>query len=249
MTGAVLLVDVGNSRVKWALVQQPGEWLAEGACPHGEIDSLLGEWDRFAQPQRMIACNVAGEDLMRSLSAYWQSRNVPLCWVRAGSRSHSGVSNLYDRPEQLGSDRWAALIGAWQRVRGACLVVSAGTAVTVDALNGRGEFIGGMILPGRQLMQQSLAQGTHALRDFAGNSVEFPRNTADAVSSGIATALACAVQAAYQRLAAAGATPPSCIVTGGDAESLSGQLPFGAIIAPRLILEGLLIMGQEDACK
>jgi len=249
MSGPILLVDVGNSRIKWALVQPPQEWLAEGACAHGETARLLDEWGRFPQPASVVACNVAGDDLQQPLSAYWQSRKVPLHWVRASDRSHAGVSNLYERPQQLGSDRWAALIGAWQRARSACLVVSAGTAVTIDSLNERGEFIGGMILPGRLLMQQSLARGTHALKDFAGNPVELPRNTADAVSSGIATALACTVQAAYQRLAAAGATPPACIVTGGDAEWLSGQLQFGAIIAPRLILEGLLIMAQENAGK
>jgi type III pantothenate kinase len=230
------------------LVQQPEEWLAEGATTHDETGRLLEEWDRFTPPSKVIASNVAGAERMRIFSAYWKSRNVPLRLTQA-SREAAGVLNLYERPEQLGSDRWAAMIGAWHRTRGACLVVSAGTAVTIDTLNERGEFVGGMILPGKRLMQGSLVAGTHALEEFAGQAVDFPRNTADAATSGIATALSCTVQMACQRLAATGAKSPPCLLTGGDAEWLSGQLQFGAIIAPRLVLEGLLMMGREDAQK
>jgi type III pantothenate kinase len=154
MTSAVLLLDVGNSRVKWALVQA-SEWLADGVGAHEEVARLLQEWDRFPPPAKVVAANVAGDQRVRALSAYWQSRKVPLTWVKA-SRECAGVRNLYARPEQLGSDRWAALVGAWDRAQCACLVVSAGTAVTIDALNNQGEFIGGMILPGKQLMQDSL---------------------------------------------------------------------------------------------
>lgn len=245
MTAPTLLLDVGNSRVKWALVQG-SEWLAEGAAPHGEADRLLGEWDRFMTPAKVVASNVAGEAQLQIFSAYWQSRGVALRCMET-SRACAGVRNLYERPGQLGIDRWAALVGAWARTGKACLVVSAGTAVTIDALNGQGEFLGGMILPGKRLMQQSLAAGTHALEELAGEVVDFPRNTADAIAAGIAAALAGAVQNSHQRLAGVGTKPAACLITGGDAEWLARQLQFGAIIAPRLVLEGLLIMGQGDA--
>jgi len=244
MNGTILLLDIGNSRVKWALANH-AEWLAEGVSPHGESDALLQEWDRFPAPERIIACNVAGQEPARLFSAYWQARNAPLRWVQASPAS-SGVRNLYDEPRQLGGDRWAALIGAWGRVHGACLVVSAGTAVTVDALNAQGEFVGGLILPGKRLMLESLDTGTHALGNVAGQTVDFPRNTADAINSGVATALAGAVQTAWQRLLAADAQSPACILTGGDANWLANQLQIGVIIAPRLILEGLLTMARED---
>jgi type III pantothenate kinase len=247
MTDTVLLLDVGNSRVKWALVDPP-EWLAEGAATHGEIDTLLREWARFPAPAGVIAASVASEERAQRISSYWQARDVPLRWIRASPAS-AGVRNLYACPGQLGSDRWAALIGARARVHGACLVVSAGTAVTIDALNEQGEFLGGLILPGRRLMQQSLAAGTHALEEEAGEAVDFPRNTADAMASGIATALASAVQTAFQRLAGAGAKSTACILTGGDAEWLARQLQIGVIIAPRLVLEGLLIMALGDDQK
>lgn len=247
MTGSVLLLDVGNSRVKWALVQA-GEWIAEGAAGHDETAKLLDAWDRFPTPARVTASNVAVETHIMRISEYWKSRNITLQWMKA-TRQCAGVLNLYDIPDQLGSDRWAALVGAWGKTQTSCLVVSAGTAVTVDALNDRGEFIGGMILPGKRLMQNSLIAGTHALHDVAGQSVDFPRNTPDAASSGIAAAISCTVRTAHQRLSATSVQPPPCLLTGGDAEWLAAQLPFGAIIAPRLVLEGLMIMTLEDAQK
>lgn len=244
MSGTVLLLDIGNSRVKWALVSPP-EWFAEGVSPHSEADTLLREWDRFPAPERLIASNVAGVEPARLFSTYWAGRDVPLSWMQP-SPIASGVRNLYDQPQQLGSDRWAALVGAWARGHGPCLVVSAGTAVTIDALNGQGEFTGGLILPGKHLMLKSLAAGTHALEDLAGEVRDFPRNTADAMASGIATALASSVQTTFQHLASRCDAPPACILTGGDAEWLANQLQIGVIIAPRLVLEGLLLMAQGD---
>lgn len=247
MTSAVLLLDIGNSRAKWALAQGR-EWLAEGVAAHGEIDRLLQEWDRFSPPAKVMACNVAGTERAHVFSAYWQSRQVPMQWLQSSEKA-AGVHNLYEPVGHLGSDRWAALIAAWARTHGACLVVSAGTAVTIDALSKKGEFLGGMILPGRQLMQNSLVTGTHALEKHAGEISDFPRNTASAMASGIATAVACAVSTGYRRLVETGIQPPPCIVTGGDAEWLASQLRFGVIIAPKLVLEGLLIMSQGGPRK
>ena len=247
MTEAILLLDIGNSRAKWALVQG-SEWLAEGASVHDDSDRLLSEWNRFSPPSKVVACNVAGEERLEFFSAYWQSRRVLLRCMKPGLEC-AGVRNLYDQPQQLGSDRWAALVAAWTRTHGACLVVSAGTAVTVDAINDQGEFMGGMILPGKRLMQQSLTVGTHALEEHAGQVVDFPRNTADAMTAGIASALACAVQTGYQQLARSCGKSPPCIITGGDAEWLARQAQISAIIAPRLVLEGLLVMSQEDTQK
>lgn len=244
MSATVLLLDVGNSRTKWALVDAV-EWVADGASRHDEIESLLRDWDRFPPPDRVVGSNVAGQSRIQAISAYWRERQVPLHWVKPVT-SAGGVRNLYESPDQLGSDRWASLVGAWSRIGQACLVVSAGTAVTVDALNERGEFMGGLILPGRRMMQTSLVEETHALAHAKGQVVDFPRSTADAMESGITLALAAAVEAAYQRLATQGKPSPVCIFTGGDAEWLASQLQIKVIIAPRLVLEGLLVLAREE---
>lgn len=247
MSNAILLLDVGNSRAKWALTEG-AEWLAEGVALHAEAEHLLTEWDRFPTPAKVVAANVAGERPGQLFSAYWRSRGIEVQWALA-SLEAGGVRNRYEQPQQLGSDRWAALLGARARTQDACLVVSAGTAVTIDALNENGEFMGGLILPGRRLMQDSLAAGTHALANATGKIADFPRNTADAMASGIAAALAGAVQGSRQRLAAASAKAPACIITGGDGEWLAEQLGFGVIIAPKLVLEGLRIMDQGNVQK
>ncbi len=244
MSNATLLLDVGNSRIKWALTQA-GEWLAEGASSHDATKSLVENWDRFPSPGKVFGCNVAGIARVNFIEHYWHDRNVPTAWINSAKISH-GVHNLYDKAEQLGADRWAALIGAWNRAKGPCLVVSAGTALTVDTLNQGGDFIGGLILPGKRLMYESLTLGTHALGDLSGEVTDFPRNTADAITSGIALALASAVQTAYRRLASSEFPRPTCIITGGDAEWLANQLQIGVIIAPRLVLEGLAIMAGGD---
>lgn len=243
MNDAVLLLDIGNSRIKWAL-SQAGEWLAEGISAHDKIDTLLREWDRFPSPHKVVGCNVAGEEAARSVSNYWHGRGIPASWMNSGKAS-SGVTSLYDIPEQLGPDRWAALIGAWHSAKDACLVVSAGTALTIDALNKRGEFIGGFILPGKYLMQESLVAGTHALANLSGEAVDFPRNTADGMASGIALSMSSSIQAVWHRLASNMESTPLCIITGGDAEWLAKQLQISVIIAPKLVLEGLLIMARE----
>lgn len=269
-----LLLDVGNTRVKWALVRANAQdqtrdqkltlWLAAGACAHSEINGLLQEWDRQPMPDRVFGANVAGRLTTPQIETYWQQRGVPLSWARAQAAG-CGVTNLYEQPEQLGVDRWAALVGAWNRQRGACLVVSAGTALTIDTLDRQGNFQGGMILPGRRLMQTSLADGTHALTATAGQIINTPRNTFDAIASGVAVALAAPVREAYARLAAAclveqGAampdkTLPTCLLTGGDAGWLNEQLEIGCTIAPllltapQLVLEGLLEMALEEMAR
>lgn len=243
MNDAVLLIDIGNSRIKWAIFKDK-EWLADGVSAHDKVNTLMREWDRFPLPQKVIGCNVAAETLTSPVSEYWQGRGISVSWFKSG-KSCCGVTSLYDHPEQLGPDRWAALIGAWHSAKKACLVVSAGTALTMDALNHTGEFVGGLILPGKHLMHESLASGTHALNHLTGQAVDFPKNTADGMASGIALSMSAAVEVTWNRLASRNEPAPLCIVTGGDAEWLAKHLRISVIIAPKLVMEGLLIMTRE----
>jgi type III pantothenate kinase len=197
-------------------------------------------------PDRVIGCNVAGESWASQLTVYWRRREVAVTWIHASAQS-CGVSNRYEQPDQLGTDRWAALIGAWSKIQGPCLVVSAGTAMTIDALDDQGRFIGGHILPGRRLMRESLVAGTHALTNGGGMVKDFPRNTADAMASGIANALASSIETAFHRLESVATRKPICLVTGGDAEWLAGLLHVESEIEPKLVLAGLLKMAEEEA--
>ncbi|MFA6902785.1 MAG: type III pantothenate kinase [Gallionellaceae bacterium] len=246
----MLLIDAGNSRCKWTWTEN-GIWLRQGVLDNTDSDawrelkkilSVLGE------PQKILISNVAGvemEQRLRDLCAIWSSP-VQLIAARA---AQCGVRNLYEHPAQLGSDRWAALIAGWQHARQACLVVSCGTATTVDALSGKGDFVGGLILPGIALMQRSLlastAQLAHEENKSQGGSVhDFPLNTRDAILSGAMRATIAAIQYQY-RLLEAQQQRVQCLLTGGAASYLMPHLGLAAEQVDNLVLHGLQLIGQD----
>ena len=153
--------------------------------------------------------------------------------------------NSYDHPTRLGVDRWVALIGARHRVLAQgrprpALVVMVGTAVTVDALDASGCFLGGLILPGFGLMLRALEMGTAGLKAPTGEAVDFPKNTSDALMSGGSDAIAGAVERMHRKLLARTGQAPALIMTGGAAVKLAPitDLPFETV--DTLIFEGLL---------
>src|SRR5205085_12624801 len=130
------------------------------------------------------------------------------------------VTNRYDTL-QPGADRWAALLGAWHRQRGACLVVGAGTATTADLLSTRGEFRGGIIFPGLELMKRSLAENTTRLPFAEGAWAEEPRNTADAIETGVLQAQAGAIERMYAQLTRVEGSSAACLISGGAAARIA----------------------------
>ncbi|GAB4121520.1 MAG: type III pantothenate kinase [Sideroxydans sp.] len=238
----MILLDVGNSRIKWAHCQA-GVWQQHGAVERTAWPDLRETFMQLPTPPRILVSNVAGpagQQAVRGLCAHWAV--VPE-YVTAKAQQ-CGVSNGYEVPQQLGSDRWAALIAAWQRVRGACLVVNCGTATTVDALSGEGRFLGGLILPGVSLMSRCLAQHTAQLTTAAGQCRAFPTNTADALASGALAATAGAIERQFARLTAqtGGAR---CLISGGAAALVMSQLGGAAEQVDDLVLHGLQQIGEQ----
>lgn len=239
----MLLLDAGNSRCKWAYVEN-GAWVHHGAVDNGEIAILQQTFAGLPQPVRVIVSNVGGlahEQMLRGVCSLW---SVQPEFVTARHEA-CGVSNRYEEPSRLGSDRWAALIGAWQRVRQRCLVVNCGTATTVDALSERGEFIGGLILPGITLMRQSLSRGTAQLPDMPGRLRDFPCNTADAIHNGVLRATLGAIRHQYELLDADGNAV--CVLGGGGADQVQALLGMPLQRVDNLVLEGLQVIGETDA--
>ena len=170
------------------------------------------------------------------------SLGLPLLWAKSRSAKH-GVSNHYDNPEQLGDDRWSALVGARALHAGPCLVVCAGTATTIDVLDAEGHFQGGLILPGVALMGRALAANTAQLPLAEGRFAGLPRNTMDAIASGCLHAQAGAVERMYEQVAALpGAV---CLVSGGAAGQFYELLRVPKHRVDNLVLEGLARIGQE----
>jgi type III pantothenate kinase len=253
-----LAVDVGNTRLKWALyaaARPEAELLMHGAVFLETIDQLAEtDWQQLPRPASMLGCVVAGEGVKRRVSEQIEDLwHLEPRWVVSTARA-AGVSNGYDHPNRLGTDRWVALVAARQRVLAAgapraALVVMVGTAVTVDALDADGRFLGGLILPGFGLMLRALEMGTAGLKAPTGEVVDFPTNTSDALMSGGAHAIAGAVERMHRRLLARSGQSPMLLMTGGAAVKLAPitDLPFETV--DTLLFEGLLKLQAERVTK
>ena len=141
------------------------------------------------------------------------------------------------------------LLAARQRTQEPTLVVSVGTAMTVDALSADGVFLGGLIVPGVSLMRQALRQGTAGVAEVTGTWQAFPRTTADGVESGIVAALCGAIRSQHARLAETAGQVPRCLMTGGDAERLLPHLALSVEHVPALVLEGVDCVAREDKAE
>jgi type III pantothenate kinase len=232
----MLCLDAGNTRLKWGLRAADG-WRASGAVRHDAIADLLAALP--AQPERIVACNVAGPAVAAAIEALAGQCAAPLAWFRSAA-SAGGVVNGYADPARLGADRWAALLGARALHAGAAVVVMAGTATTVDALDADGRFRGGLILPGLDLMRRALAQNTAGLPEARGAWRDFPANTDDAIVSGALEATLGAIERMAHRLAG-----PDCLVmlSGGAADVLAPHLARPLRRVDNLVLEGLACCG------
>lgn len=245
-----LAIDIGNTRLKWAQYSSPrpgAALLRHGAVFLETIDNLAdNEWRSLPEPGSMLGCVVAGEGVKRRVEEQLELWDIEPRWVVSGAQA-CGVTNSYDHPSRLGVDRWVALIGARHRVLAQgparpALVVMVGTAVTVDAIDADGRFLGGLILPGFGLMLRALEMGTAGLKAPTGEVVDFPTNTSDALMSGGADAIAGAIERMHRKLLAKTGQTPALVMTGGAAVKLAPitDLPFETV--DTLIFEGLLQM-------
>jgi type III pantothenate kinase len=241
----ILAVDAGNSRLKWAL--HDGErFTVADSLPVAALDPLAAAWQSLESPARIVVANVAGKPVQKILEDLFKRWGATPVWV-AGRREQCGVKSLYQDPAQLGPDRWAALIGARHLCKGACLVVNAGTAMTVDALTANGEFPGGLIVPGFDLMHHALESNTARLSAARGSFAAFPRNSADAITSGAIDALCGAVERVRARMVKQGYGEPEILLGGGTAVLLAEHLGRPAQPVERLVLEGLVRIARDPA--
>lgn len=236
-----LLLDVGNSRIKWGIFDN-SQWLAEGVMATSEAGRLAGICAPIDDIDAIVGANVAGQDLSRLIDSTLSERGKPR-WIKS-SKACCGVVNLYDNPAQLGVDRWAALIAARSLRDAACLVVTAGTATTADVLDQHGVFQGGLIFPGDALMRSALAERTAQLPLANGSFVTTPRNTADAIASGCLNAQLGAVERMFELIA----DRPSaiCLLNGGGAASLEKRLRIPTLRVDNLVLKGLAIIAADS---
>lgn len=247
-----LLVDIGNTRVKWARLGADGLGEQSAAEYAGwsvaDWRAALFAGDPVAQ---VVAASVAGESVDAALDAASRlATGRPVRFVRSEQAS-AGVVNGYADPGLLGVDRWVAVIGAYARVRGACVVADVGTAATVDVVAEDGRHQGGYIVPGPRLMVTSLLGSTsdlaahHASSGGAGTEAGFADNTRDAIERGCRLTVAALVDRVVELAGRRSGGGGRLLLTGGGAAEVLPHLRCAAEDVPDLVLQGLAVLARD----
>lgn len=246
----ILLVDVGNTRIKWGLSHD--QIISDhGAFQYKHrpvLEALKAAWAKLPSPERILVANVAGALIAEDLVGYCQEhfQRAPE-YVQAVPQA-CGVTNGYTQPAQLGADRWAAVVGAYHLYNGPACIIGCGTAITVDTVTHHGRHLGGLIAPGIGIMQRALAAAAPAIPQEPGDTVTlYARDTRTAVTSGILYAAAGLIQRATTEIRAQQGARTKFLLTGGDAERLQSMLQERYMLAPHLVLEGLAVLAGEQA--
>lgn len=239
-----LLLDGGNSQLKWAWVEN-GTFSEVGRAPYRDLAKLGEEWLRFADEDvKIVGCAVCGS-VKKAMVEEQLTR--PVEWLSSMPQA-LGIRNHYRRPEEHGSDRWFNALGSRRFTQNACVVVSCGTAVTTDALTEDNHYLGGTIMPGFHLMKEAMALKTANLNRPIGKVYPFPTTTPNAIASGMMDAVCGALMMMHGRLKdkTGGGKPVDIIITGGGAARVVQALPEAFVhdnqvkIVDNLVIHGLL---------
>jgi len=239
-----LLLDGGNSQLKWAWVEN-GTFSEVGRAPYRDLTQLGEEWLQFADEDvKIVGCAVCGS-VKKAMVEEQLTR--PVEWLSSMPQA-LGIRNHYRRPEEHGSDRWFNALGSRRFTQNACVVVSCGTAVTTDALTEDNHYLGGTIMPGFHLMKEAMALKTANLNRPIGKVYPFPTTTPNAIASGMMDAVCGALMMMHGRLKdkTGGGKPVDIIITGGGAARVVQALPESFVhdnqvkIVDNLVIHGLL---------
>jgi len=249
----ILVIDVGNTRLKWAWLTSTG-LSDQQAVVHREAKP--GVWtaalfESGQTPTRVLVSNVAGPVMAKTLTQLAKKTfEVEVEFVTA-TPEFQGLVNGYLDPSLLGADRWLALIGAWTLARSALCVVDAGTAVKVDSVDATGQHLGGLIVPGIHMMRESLMSKTSDIARAAEHSTPslagvLANNTIGAVSRGAVFALAGMADRAAEIIEKSTGVKPKLFITGGDAGMITGTMRTHGEIVPDLVLRGLAVVAAQS---
>lgn len=249
----LLVIDSGNTRTKWALVNSAGVIQATEMCVNAALSaSTLPQAAQKAS--KVLIANVAGKSIAQIITQLVGPLNANFI---VPTQQACDVLNKYEQAEKLGADRWAAVIAAWYINQQATLVVNAGTAITIDCLinneqKNKAVFLGGTIMPGLRLMQAALTQNTAQLNVAEGRYSQFPTNTQNAIQTGCLNAAVGAIDLQLKQLQNYGGLLPKIIISGGDASAIFAALiahlkvsEKQVMMADNLVLQGLALLEKE----
>jgi type III pantothenate kinase len=244
-----LLIDSGNSFIKWALATDE-TFIIESSCPSEEVLSLHDTWKSYDTPARVIVSNVAGKNVAGEIS-----KVVNILWQLdtefiSSKQYCCGLANSYHKPGQLGVDRWMAMVAAYHISQSPVIVIDCGTAITIDLVNEKGLFLGGVIMPGINTAFQSLSAGADAVDDIK-DTVEVlsvtAQSTAAAVQAGVLFGLAGGIEKVVREQMFMIETEACIYITGGDAERITSLLKTSTVLQVDLVLQGLRVFAEESS--
>lgn len=242
-----LLVDIGNSRMKWAtqsdvISSMETVSLADAAF----LDVIEQRWLTLEPPKKIVVSSVSHSEIENILSDWMLAHWAITPLLIDSKASQLGVTNNYKNPSQLGSDRWAALITAHQNYAGECCVIDCGTAMTIDGINRHGQHLGGIIFPGLDMVRKSLCEGTQRIQlESTGSINHLAKSTTEAVLAGSIYGLAGAIERIVYEFTATMETSPQLLMTGGNAAMLKPYLNVHCVEVPDLVIQGLALLARD----
>ena len=242
-----LLIDIGNTRIKWASYGG-NDIESQSAVAHAQwtAQDCAAAFAVLERPERILVSNVGGERVAgvvrdAAMRLWGLTPQFMQSTAAAGS-----ITSAYPVPGNLGVDRWLAIIGAYALHGQALCVVSVGTAATIDGVDASGQHLGGLIIPGPQLMVDSLLHNTsdiaqRAVRGSIGAGL-FADNTLGAIHQGSAHAVAALIERAVAAMQAQLGTQPLLLVTGGAGEAVAALVPYPHTVRDDLVMRGLIAL-------
>jgi type III pantothenate kinase len=243
----ILLLDIGNTRIKWARLEGSQMGRMDGRV---HVDEQLPQALRTAfegpAPERVVVCNVAGPLVGKALSDFCQDKFTLRPEFLISGSDRCGVKNGYTDPVRLGADRWAAIIGGFTKFGGPICLVDAGTAITVDAVDAAGRHQGGLIAPGPQTMRRALADATAGLGLLGeGELTLFAKDTRSGIWSGGWHTAAGFLERMHAKVGQELGPDTQFVLAGGDGPRLAALLPGKFISCPELVLLGLAKVAES----
>lgn len=247
----LIVIDAGNTRTKWAQVQEDGKLSAMQAASNKSLDASDLK-PALATADEVVIANVAGETVAEQLVGMMPDQLTPIFVMPQAEAC--GVINQYEEVETLGVDRWAAVIATWELNKQPSIVINAGTAITIDALgkdktSKKGTYLGGSIMPGLQLMYGALSdKAANLAHPLSGKVSYFPKNTDEAIYTGCMNAVVGAVVLQMKQLEKHCAFLPKVVISGGDAVKIADALSphiRRVIVKEDLVLQGLSLLGKS----
>lgn len=246
----ILLIDIGNTRIKWALVDANGVILPGDSFslenPFAAIKELFKQFKQ--RPRSIVISNVKDPQISNILTET-ALLTLDIMPFEIYSTEHSSyISNGYQIPRQLGADRWCAMHGAAMQTEKPYLVIDAGTCVTIDAVDADGNHMGGLILPGLACSAKAIELVTNInIEEVEKQQPEFlPINTYDAIKLGAHISLLSTVKQTYDDFKRFTKCEPLVFITGGDSEQISKLVDINTIVDPHLVFKGMSVLAMEE---